>query len=426
MQIFQHQDLMTMTKSKLFRAQALQCRSEQQLGPASLAFSSGVRGLVCLFAILALLGCGFAIWGSHTRRTTVHGLIQPVSGILPVYATQSGTIRSSHVREGSLVRRGDPLFILSNQQFSHQEARQKNLIDSIRASQDSLIRSRKLSQSLARLKTAETTQQLALLQQHIQRASRQHTRLQQRLQLSQKNLAVHRQLSATGAESALTLRQKQTELLDVEHRISAQRQALDTLLREQVKLSAELLALPLQLAETEAGLSRKMQALDQARLEVETRQESAILAPGAGMITAISVSPGLYVTTQQPLALLIPQQAKLEAHLYAPSKAIGFIRSGCRVKLRVDAFPYQKFGHLEGTVTEITHSAMLHSERPLLPAMNEPHYRIRVTLNQQGMRIHGQLTALRPLMSVSGDIMLETRRLYAWLLEPLYSISGKW
>ena len=55
---------------------------------------------------------------------------------------------------------------------------------------------------------------------------------------------------------------------------------------------------------------------------------------------------------------LVPAGALLEARLYGPSRAIGFVRPGQRVLLRYDAYPHQKFGHYAGTVTAVSRATV--------------------------------------------------------------------
>ena len=114
----------------------------------------------------------------------------------------------------------------------------------------------------------------------------------------------------------------------------------------------------------------------------------------------------------------------MQAHLYAPSRAIGFIRPGNTVLLRYQAYPYQKFGHARGTVLSISRSAMSGDDMPAA-AGREALYRITVSLHNQTMRAYGQAYALQPGMLVDADILLEQRMLYEWALEPLFSLTGK-
>ena len=79
---------------------------------------------------------------------------------------------------------------------------------------------------------------------------------------------------------------------------------------------------------------------------------------------------------------IVPAGEKLEAQLFGPSRAIGFIRAGQRVLLRYEAFPYQKFGQYEGVVAEVSRTAINPAELTQLSgltsllAADEPVYRM--------------------------------------------------
>ena len=117
----------------------------------------------------------------------------------------------------------------------------------------------------------------------------------------------------------------------------------------------------------------------------------------------------------------------LEAQLLVPSRAIGFIEPGNTVLLRYQAYPYQKFGHHIGRVTRVSRSAVNPGESNALAGSGqatEPYYRVLVALDAQTVMAYGKPESLRPGMALEADILSERRRLYEWLLEPLYSLRG--
>lgn len=125
----------------------------------------------------------------------------------------------------------------------------------------------------------------------------------------------------------------------------------------------------------------------------------------------------------QPILSLLPKGSELRAQLLVPSSAIGFVKSGDRVLLRYQAYPYQKFGAHEGTVIRISRSALTGSQKD--GDARQSLYRVLVSLDQQGVLAYGKMETLRPGMQLEADIMGERRKLYEWLLEPLYSVTGK-
>jgi membrane fusion protein len=117
----------------------------------------------------------------------------------------------------------------------------------------------------------------------------------------------------------------------------------------------------------------------------------------------------------------------MEVHLFAPSRAIGFIRPGQEVQLRYQAYPYQKFGIHRGTVMAVSRSVVAPAEvpQPMADASREPVYRIRVAIEHQQVMAYGEPQALRAGMAVEADVIVDRRRLIEWVFEPLYSLAGR-
>jgi membrane fusion protein len=134
------------------------------------------------------------------------------------------------------------------------------------------------------------------------------------------------------------------------------------------------------------------------------------------------------VTGNQALATILPAGAELAAELYVPSRSAGFIKPGMEVMLRYQAYSYQKFGQHRGYVRDVSSTALRLDELPLPVASanpNEPLYRVRVRLDQQAVQASGISQPLKSGMAVDASILLERRKLYEWVLEPLYSVTGR-
>jgi membrane fusion protein len=149
-------------------------------------------------------------------------------------------------------------------------------------------------------------------------------------------------------------------------------------------------------------------------------------------VTAIQAEVGGNALPNVPLMSIVPAGSNLEAQLFSPSRGIGFVRPGQRVLLRYQAFPYQKFGLYEGVVTSVSHAAVGPSElaqqlRGLtsLYGTQEPVYRITVGLARQTATAYGEAVPLQPGMQVEADVMIETRRHFEWVLDPLYTLTGR-
>jgi membrane fusion protein len=122
---------------------------------------------------------------------------------------------------------------------------------------------------------------------------------------------------------------------------------------------------------------------------------------------------------------LLPADARLRAHLYAPSSAVGFLRADQPVLLRYQAFPYQKFGHHKGQVLQVSRTPLSAGELGLAPGGAEPMYRVTVTLERQTVDAYGQAQPLAAGMQLEADVLLDRRRLIEWIFEPVLGLSGR-
>ena len=144
-------------------------------------------------------------------------------------------------------------------------------------------------------------------------------------------------------------------------------------------------------------------------------------------MAALLVEPGQLVGSGANLLTLLPEGSPLEAHLFAPSRAIGFIRAGQDVLLRYPAFPYQKFGIHRARVVSVSRSAVSPAELGFTPpdGSREPLYRIKVALATQSVAAYGRAEPLQAGMQVEADVLLDRRHLIEWVFEPLFSLSGR-
>jgi membrane fusion protein len=136
--------------------------------------------------------------------------------------------------------------------------------------------------------------------------------------------------------------------------------------RERLVVQGDLEQLPLKQATQDALIARTLAVTSGELGEAEARRSLVIPAPQAGTVTAVHAHAGAAVGPAAPLLSIVPRGAVLEAHLYAPSRAVGFVRAGQQVLLRYRAYPYQKFGHSRGIIASVSRSAIEPAE---LPAM---------------------------------------------------------
>lgn len=226
------------------------------------------------------------------------------------------------------------------------------------------------------------------------------------------------------SETALQDKEDQFELLQSQL-LSAQRQKFE-FLQNIATLGIERDQSAAKTQQEIGELDRQALVLEQETAEAKTKDQYAISSPIDGYVTAITGQVG-QVTGTQALATIVPADGNLVAHLYTSSKAIGFVEKGQSVRLRYQAYPYQKFGQQRGTVKEISQSPIPPADVSIpIPASfssNEGLYRITVELESQEFKSQSKAVRLMPGMLVDANIEQERRRLIEWILDPLIDLK---
>jgi len=415
---------------RLFRGEALDHQRTQLLGQIVLTPKIPVLGLSLFAALLALAVVVFLVVGSHTRRVTVSGQLMPAGGLIRVHTPQAGVVLEKRVSEGQLVRKGELLYVLSSDRQGDG--------------------ARELQADIAR-QVGERKSSLELEIDRSQRVQAQElTSLQRRADtLRAESAAIAGQIEQqkTRVQMAQDARQRyqgladqdfiaREELLDKEIDLTEQRSRLRGLEREALGVQRELGMVQQELdsarlrhANQVALLEREVSSTDQQLTEVESRRRVLISAPESGRATLVSAEVGQSIDGNQALVTLVPATGDLQARLYAPSSSIGFVQPGDPVLLRYQAFPYQKFGQHEGVVQTVSTSAVNPTELAGLPATGlqpgEPVFAILVRLNSGSILANGQERPLQVGMQLDADILQERRKLYEWILEPVYSVTRR-
>jgi membrane fusion protein len=223
--------------------------------------------------------------------------------------------------------------------------------------------------------------------------------------------------------------QKELDLSEQQSRLQALERDVQASQRELVAAAREIDSTKSRYANLNSTLQRTISSSQQELTEVDSRRRVVVTAPEDGRATLVAGDVGQVADASRPLLNLLPIQNQLQARLFAPSRTIGFVRPGDKVLMRYQAYPYQKFGLHEGKVVSISTAAVPSAELAgfTLPdiAAGEPVYGITVDLQSQSVKAYGQLQALQAGQRLDADILQETRKLYEWMLEPLYSITGK-
>lgn len=422
-----------MAEQPLFRAAALGAHKTKWFGEIVLIRPFSYRVLTAVAAFLALVVILFMFWGSYTKRSTVVGQLLPDSGLVKVYVPQLGVVQEKRIVEGQHVNKGDVLYVLSSERHS-------GVLGSIQAAISQQVTSRRDSlrgevdktRSLQQEERESSVKRIEGIETELRKLDTLIEGQRTRVELSKDTVARYQGLLDQDYISREQLQQRQEELLDQRSRLQGMERERIGVARELALRKNELAGMGYKHQNQLAQLQRGISAVDQELAESEAKRQIYITAPESGVVTAVVAEVGQAVDGSRPLVSIVPVGARLQAHLYAPSRAVGFIRLGDPVLLRYQAFPYQKFGHAKGKVIAVAKTSLPANEISSLGGsgggqgqQSEPVYRITVELESQSVLAYGKPQPLQAGMLLEADVLQDTRRLYEWVLEPLYSLTGK-
>ncbi|NIE63216.1 HlyD family efflux transporter periplasmic adaptor subunit [Burkholderia sp. Ax-1719] len=412
---------------ELFRTEVYAAQLEHLQGAILLARPPAmwVYAVVALFAALVLVA--FSVFGSYTRRETVAGNVASDLAVAKVYPPVEGTVIQRLVTEGERIRVGQPLFILSTETNRPTSGGAESAIArqlALRVEELQGERTRREAiyvESYRAMKEKVRTFGESLAQAHSESG------LQAlKVQVDERNVGRLRKLAAEGFFSQTQLDDKEADLLNEKGKLAAD-------LRNAVDIStaldsarSEFENAPLDEKNQLSQLDRQIAELREQDISNDVHRRVAITSQIEGVATTPLTDAGDVVSPATLLTSIEPEKARMLAYLYVPSRAIGFVKEGTAVNLRYDAFPYQKFGQYGGHVTEVSRTALPPGVLKELGEEHEGLYRVTVALDEQAVYANGETLRLQDGMKLEADMLLETRKIYEWMLEPLYSLTGRY
>ncbi|MEX1828483.1 HlyD family secretion protein [Luteibacter sp. CQ10] len=365
----------------------------------------------------------------YTRREQAAGWLVPIGGLANVVAPAQASIVNILVADGSHVHAGDALLILSSERESLEHggmyAEASLQLADKRAS---LIADARIQPDEAQRKKALFREKIALLEGQAE-AIRQQLALEKGPSETARDLYAQWKISANkGFISKAQLAQQGDVVLQHESKersLQQQGLALDQHIAE---ARSELAGIDMETERSIRDIKRRISDIDSSLSSNAAARQTVLRAPNDGLISTVLVHAGQSVSEHQLLLTLLPGKAILQAELWLPSRAIGFLEAGAQVRLRYEAYPYQKFGIQTGRVATIARSAVPAPDinRQNGQEFKEARYRVLVTLDRQTIVTYGHDEPLKPGMAIDADITLDRRRLIEWMFEPFLGWRSQW
>ncbi|ADY66054.1 HlyD family type I secretion periplasmic adaptor subunit [Agrobacterium tumefaciens] len=189
---------------------------------------------------------------------------------------------------------------------------------------------------------------------------------------------------------------------------------------------------------------RAMDELEQELIKVKSRrQRLQIRSPIDGVVQLSSITAvGQVVAANTELMRIVPLDSVLEIEAYLPNKDIGFVEPQQSAVIKIEAYPYTRFGVLKGEVKRISsdaipepdaqnlESTMAQSTQSVIPTGNAQRvqnlvFPVTIALDESVMQINGRLVPLTPGMSVTVEIKTGQRRILEYLFSPLADVASE-
>lgn len=411
---------------KLFRDEALEANRSKAVGKVALYCPPWRWVHISLVIFVTIIVVLFCIFGSYTKRETAKGSLRPVQGMMNIMAVNSGTITDINMVEGQRVKKGDILATVSSEIATQLGLTRVMIAQQLEQQKAGLELERKNLNILNHETLRGLEEKRVLLLQQADQLKRMKNQRVLQVNLARNQVNKLQLMREKGFASATQVEQQQSALLDAEARLlEVDRQRVDVQ-QQLTQTDQQLREQPANFQSKKNEIERQLATVQQSLVENESRRSVRLEAPEDAVVGSVLVKPGQIVSSGQSVASLLPENAELQARIMLSSRAIGFIKPGQRVVLRYEAYPSQKFGPQFGIVTDVSRVSLSPQEVSHITGdmqVQESFYQVRVKLDHQFVRAYGKEEKLQPGGALEADFIIDKRRVYEWVLEPLYALG---
>ncbi|MDX1604718.1 MAG: HlyD family efflux transporter periplasmic adaptor subunit [Candidatus Competibacterales bacterium] len=431
-----------------------------------------IHGTIWLLVGLLLTGVAWSVFGSAGVVVKAQGRLGPEAEERLVFVPIEGQLTDLYIAEGTPVAAGDVIARINAlgamQLAASAQMAELKLQDARAAYQAFPLQKQAMEQGIAlleyQIRSAEQGNELRQAQGMTRLADEQRLKLdagrlkldeaQNALAFARDEYETHRRLFESPGGGGIARKTVEDKFKEYQNKLAAAERAQIELAEFEVKLNEEfakrqeelsarserVLQLRAQLAERRAQLASaereietalrmaQAEAASAARISFDDIDEDSLLqikAPVAGVITQIGTAqPGAKVDPKTPLAGIAPADARNVLHIEIVEQDRALLRVGMPVRIKFNAFPYQRFGFIDGTLEFIAPSAVPSANSS--PQNRLPVYKGRVVLTQDHFTLPGSndRIPLRYGMIAVAEIVVQHRRLFDLALDPLRAASG--
>lgn len=408
------------------------------------------RGILFTITVFFLIALTWSIVGEVDIIATAQGKVIPSGKVKVIQPLETGVVRTIHVHDGQIVNAGDILIELDPTDAAADATRLAHELMTARvniarmeallfdkpmdaffppedAPQDLVARNRRhlesaLSERNARLDAIDN--EVLQRRAEIRTTQVEMKRLKMILPNVRERVEKRRELLEKGYTPRLDFLELEQELIDTEQQLLSADSKLNELqaaLRATSSRRDQLIAedrrtLQDQLAEVTAQADSLEQELIKAR---DRNRLQTLKAPVDGMVQQLAVhTEGGVVTPAQELLTIVPAGDSIEIEAMVLNKDIGFVRDGQDAEIKVESFPFTKYGTIRGDVKTVSRDAILDENQGWV-------YPARFNLWETEIVVGNKYVTLSPGMNVTVEVKTGKRKMIQYLLAPLQEYQSE-
>ena len=404
--------------------------------------------LIMLFALIAL---AWSLIGKMDIVAVAQGKTTPGSRSKTIQPLETAVVKNIAVKNGEHVKAGQLLVKLSGigsdsdyTQSSQalqaarltklrQEAvlaavekRQSPVLDKEQAAQwqlpdDGVAAATVLAQNQYQAWQTQDAQLQASMRGHeaeLRSLAAQVRKLEQVGKIESKRTADFKELLAQNFISQHAYYEQESKLIQNQNDLASQRSQMQQV-QESIRQAQESRLLNSQTLQrdTRDALRQANEQIEQLGGQTDKAQQRQQLmtlkSPVNGTVQQLATHTiGGVVTAAQPIMVVVPDEDQMEIEALLPNKDIGFVKAGQEVVIKIESFPYTRYGYLTGKVKSVSFDAVEHEQLGLV-------FAVLITLDKNYLMIDGQKVNLTGGMNVTAEIKTGKRRVIDYLLSPL-------
>lgn len=433
------------------RAKGLVRTEEVSFLPAALEIierpvSPTARATTWAMLVLLVTTILWLIFGRIDVVASAQGRLIPTDNVKLIQPADAGVVRSILVRDGQRVRKGQPLIELDPTMSTAEATQARRALETaeLDAARGRAILAALDGRGLRFTAPAGTSAEIAAVQAELARAqladiiataqthaadrqaavaaqgeaSVQAAKLNETLPLLDEQIAANEQLLAKGFVSKLKVIEMRRQrlsaardrdiALQTSNRATAQMASADSgMTQSAAEARARVLG---DLAKAEADVRLRREELIKARQKSSLQR---LLSPVDGVVAQLAVHTiGGVVEAAKPVMVIVPSGSALVAEVKVLNKDAGFVRAGQSAAVKLEAFPFTRYGTVPGRIESVSSDAVKDERLGSV-------YTARVLLGRETLLRDASMVPLTAGMAVTADLQTGRRNILSYLISPI-------